>query len=118
MYKLHLEVTEPHQFRKLYYKRFRCTFYVGVIFEIGAATLEIAVPWLTGLYFYHPEIKEDYYTKKSLKYILYFLLFFISFCAWVRGYMVTRATENMAKEMRYDIYYNYIVHLEKERVMQ
>ena len=32
--------------------------------------------------------------------------------------MITRAIENMAKEMRYDIFYNYIVGLEKTRIYQ
>ena len=118
VFKLKETVTEPVLFKKLYFKRYRCTIYTAVVFEIGAASLEILTPWLVGLYFFHPEIKDDYKMKHDLMYVLYFLLFFISFCSWVRGYMITRAIEKMAKEMRYDIYHNYIVELETTRIKQ
>jgi len=88
------------------------------VFEIGAASLEILLPWIVGLYFFHPDVKDDYHKKHDIVYVVYFLLFFISFCAWVKGYMYARAIENIAKEMRYDLYHNYVVNLEKIRLMK
>lgn len=111
-------VTEPAQFSPLYFKRYRCTIYTAVIFEFGAASLEILFPWLVSLYFFHPEISQEYYQKKKVKNLAFFLLFVIAFCSWVKGYLITRAIENMAKEMRYDILHNYIVELEKKRIMK
>lgn len=59
-----------------------------------------------------------YKQKKMVKNLAFFLLFVIAFCSWIKGFMITRAIENMAKEMRYDIFYNYIVGLEKTRIYQ
>mgnify|MGYP006115934399 CR=1 FL=1 len=99
-------------------KRYRCTINTGLVFEIGAASLEILLPWIVGLYFFHPDVKDDYKRKHDIVYVVYFLLFFISFCSWVKGYMYARAIENMAREMRYDLYHNYVVNLEKIRLMK
>ena len=118
VFKLGQTVTEPSQFSKLYFKRYKCTIYTAVIFEFGAASLEILFPWLISLYFFHPTISEEYKQKKFVKNLTFFLLFVISFCSWVKGYTITRATENMAKEMRYDIFHNYIMGLEKDKIMK
>ena len=103
---------------KTYQKRYSCTIMIGMIFMIGSAALEILLPWGVAFYFFHPIYSEDYKIRHDILYGVYYLLFFIAFCSWISNVCMTRASENMAKEMRYDFYHNYIIGLERARMMK
>jgi hypothetical protein len=116
--KLKQTINDPDQLMKTYMKRYRCTIMIGMAFTIGAATLEILLPWGVALYFFNPVTSADEVIKHDILYGVYYLLFIIAFCSWIAKVCMTRASENMAKEMRYDFYHNYIVGLERARLFK